>query len=721
MKTIYFNIVICCILLNMSMIGQNLSKDTTNLEGVTVKAVRVTNDIPITFTNLKKEEFETRNLGVDIPILMNFLPGVVTTSDAGAGIGYTGIRVRGSDATRVNVTLNGVPYNDPESQGTFWVNLVDLASSTESIQMQRGVGTSTNGAGAFGASIHISTDEMSEFAKVELQNSFGSFNTRKHTGKFTTGLINEVFEFSGRLSQIKSDGYIDRAFVDMNGYFLQGTYQKKSTKLKAMMFGGKQVTYQAWYGLEDPDKLQNDRTFNVAGMYFDANGNRQFYDNEVDNYQQDHYQLHWYEQWNEFWNSHVALHYTKGKGYFEQYRQNDRFSTYNLTPLLVNGELIDRTDLIRRRWLDNDFWGTTYLINYKKNGTDALFGGSMNRYIGAHFGEIIWARFASQSNIRDRYYDDLSTKNDFNYFTKLNQKITDKFSAFGDLQFRYVTYTANAVRTGDVDDVFRFWNPKAGLTYQLNNFQHLYASYARGQREPNRNDYEAGNPRPERLNDFELGWRFTKSYHSLNVNVYYMRYKDQLVLTGALNDVGAPIRENVGDSYRLGLEIDGKFRIDDRWVWQPNAAISENKNLDFFFERDGELQPLGNTNIAFSPNVVLGNQIGYKPLSNLTLSLLSKYVSRQFMGNIDSQRSVLPSYQVHDLNASYVIEPKKWFKEITFNLLVQNLGNALFASNGFFYTFDDTWSNANQTKTIEGVGFYPQATRNFLMGMNLTF
>lgn len=722
MKTIIQNKAILCVLFGIQLfLAQTIDKDTTSLQEVVIKAVRVTNEIPVTFTNLKKEEFSPRNLGVDIPILMNYLPGVVTTSDAGAGIGYTGIRVRGSDATRVNVTLNGIPYNDPESQGTFWVNLVDLASSTESIQMQRGVGASTNGAGAFGASIHIATDEMSEYSFLELQNSVGSFGTRKHTAKFSTGRLNDVFEFSGRLSRLKSDGYIDRAFVDMNGYFLQGAYQKNSTKIKAMVFGGKQVTYQAWYGLEDPEKLINNRTFNVAGMYTAPDGSIQFYDNEVDNYQQDHAQLHWYEQWNDHWNSHLAIHYTKGKGYFEQYRQNDRFSTYGLEPITVNNEVVNRTDLIRRRWLDNDFWGTTYAINYKKEGTDALFGGSMNRYIGAHFGEIIWARFASQSNIRDRYYDDLSVKNDFNYFVKVNQKVTRNLSWFGDLQFRYIKYTANAVRTGDVNDIFRFWNPKTGLTYAINKNQQLYLSYARAQREPNRNDYQDGNPRPEKLNDFELGWRFSKPYNSLNVNMYYMRYKDQLVLTGALNDVGAPIRQNVGDSYRLGLEIDGNFRLSEQWFWQPNIALSRNRNIDFYFERDGQLKSLGNTNIAFSPNVVLGNQISFKPLKPVTFSVLNKYVSRQYMGNIDSKNSVLPGYHVHDFNVSYVIEPKKLFREITFNLLVQNIGSVLYSSNGYFYTYDNEDSVTNQITTIEGAGFYPQATNNFLLGVNMLF
>lgn len=701
--------------------AQIKEKDTTKLEEVIVSAVRVTNEIPVTFSNLRKEEISKRNLGVDVPILMNFLPAVVTTSDAGAGIGYTGIRVRGSDATRVNVTLNGVPYNDPESQGTFWVNLVDLASSTESIQLQRGVGTSTNGAGAFGASIHLSTDAFSEEGYAEVNNSFGSFNTRKHTIKVSTGLLKDKWEFSARLSQINSDGYIDRAFVDMKGYFLQGTYKGKTSLVKAMAFGGKQITYQAWYGLEDFDKRMNNRTYNVAGLYFDENGNEQFYDNEVDNYQQDHYQLHWNEKWNHRWSSNVALHYTIGKGYFEQYRQNQRFSNYGLTPITIGAETIDRTDLIRRRWLDNDFWGTTYSIQYKNEQTNVLFGGSLNRYLGAHFGEIIWARFASQSEIRDRYYDDLSTKNDFNNFVKVNHKLGEKWSLFGDLQFRYVRFTANGNETGLVNDHFRFWNPKAGLTYAVNDYQQLYFSYAKAQREPNRNDYENGNPRPEKLNDFELGWRWQKGINKLSANVYYMRYQDQLVLTGALNDVGAPLRENVGDSYRLGLEIDGLFQLSEKWFWQPNIALSQNKNLDFIFERDGQLINLGNTNIAFSPNLIAGNQIRFQPNENLYVNLLSKYVSKQYMGNIDSNNSVLPSYHTHDLNVGYAWQPKNWVEKIEVSLLVQNLFNRMYESNGYFYTFNDDFSVPGQITTIEGAGFYPQAGTNFLLGLNVRF
>ena len=706
--------------------AQETTKDTltpkeVSLDEVLVSAVRVTTQTPVTFSNLTKEQFKSRNLGQDIPIMMNYLPSVVTTTDAGAGVGYTGIRVRGSDATRVNVTINGIPYNDSESQGTFWVNMPDFASSTESLQLQRGVGTSTNGAGAFGASLNVLTDNYSKESKGEISNSFGSFNTRKHTVKFSTGLMNEHFEIAGRLSAINSDGYIDRAASDLKSYFLQGTYVGKSTLIKALAFGGIQKTYQAWYGLEDPEKLENDRTFNVAGMYFDENGAMKFYDNETDNYQQDHYQLHWNERWSENWSSNFALHYTKGKGYFEQYREDEDFSDYGLNPIVLGGETIDVTDLIRRRWLDNDFYGTTFSVNYNKDKVDVIIGGGANKYEGAHFGEIIWAQYASQSEIRDRYYDDFSTKTDVNVFAKINYQLTQKWRLFGDLQYRNVGFTANGDETGLVDDTFNFFNPKAGVTYVLNEKQNFYFSYAKANREPNRNDYESGNPRPEKLDDFELGWRLSTEKTKLNVNGYFMKYKDQLVLTGELNDVGAPVRANSGDSYRLGLEVDATLKLTDKWFLQPNVTVSQNKNQDFVFQRDGVLENLGTTNIAFSPDLIAANRLVFMPFQNFQVSLLSKFVGEQYMGNIDAESSKLDSYFVNDLNASYEIITKKVFKSIRIDALVNNIFNLEYESNGYFYTYDDDFSNPGTVTTIEGTGFYPQAGINFLLGLTLNF
>ena len=709
-----------------SGIAQETIKDTVkpkevSLDEVLVSAVRVTTQTPVTFSNLTKEQFKSRNLGQDIPIMMNYLPSVVTTTDAGAGVGYTGIRVRGSDATRVNVTINGIPYNDSESQGTFWVNMPDFASSTESLQLQRGVGTSTNGSGAFGASLNLLTDNYSKESKGEISNSFGSFNTRKHTVKFSSGLMNEHFELAGRLSAINSDGFIDRAFSDLKSYFLQGTYVGKTTLIKALAFGGIQKTYQAWYGLEDPEKLENDRTFNVAGMYFDENGTMKFYDNETDNYQQDHYQLHWNERWNENWSSNFALHYTKGKGYFEQYREDEDFSDYGLNPIVLGGETIGVTDLIRRRWLDNDFYGTTFSVNYIKDKVDLIIGGAANKYEGAHFGEIIWAQFASQSEIRDRYYDDFSTKTDVNVFTKINYQLTEKWRLFGDIQYRNVGFTANGNETGLVDDTFNFWNPKAGVTYVMNEKQNIYFSYAKANREPNRNDYENGNPRPEKMDDYELGWRLSTEKTKLNVNGYFMKYKDQLVLTGELNDVGAPVRANSGDSYRLGLEVDATLQLSAQWFLQPNVTVSQNKNQDFVFQRDGVLENLGTTNIAFSPDLIAANRLVYMPIKNFQVSLLSKYVGEQYMGNIDAESSKLDSYFVNDLNASYEIVIKKVFKSIRIDALVNNIFNLEYESNGYFYTYDDDFSNPGTVTTIEGAGFYPQAGINFLLGLTLNF
>ena len=714
------------LLISLSGFAQEKVADTTktkeiSLNEVLVSSIRVTAQSPITFSNLKKEEFQSRNLGQDIPMMMNYLPSVVTTTDAGAGIGYTGIRVRGSDATRVNVTINGIPYNDSESQGTFWVNMPDFASSTESLQLQRGVGTSTNGAGAFGASLNLLTDSYSQEASGELSNSFGSFNSRKHTVKFSTGLVNNQFELAGRLSNVASDGFIDRASSDLKSYFLQGTFVGKSTLLKALVFGGKQTTYQAWYGLEDPEKLKDDRTFNVAGMYFDENGNMKFYDNEVDNYQQDHYQLHWNERWNDYWSSNLAVHYTKGKGYFEQYKEDEDFADYGFEPIILGSETIDVTDIIRRRWLDNDFYGTTFSVNYQKDKVDLILGGAANRYEGAHFGEVIWAQFASQSEIRDRYYDDFSTKTDVNFFAKLNYQLDKKWRLFGDLQLRNVHFQANGVETGIVNDTFTFFNPKAGITYTVNKKQNLYLSYAKANREPNRNDYENGSPRPEELDDIELGWRFASDKTKLNINGYYMKYKNQLVLTGQLNDVGAPIRANSGDSFRIGLEVDGLFALSDKWILQPNFTVSQNKNQDFVFQRDGVLQNLGSTNIAFSPDFIAANRITFIPIQNLQLSFLSKYVGEQFMGNIDAEGSKLKAYFVNDLNVSYQLEMKKVFKSIRFDVLVNNIFNLEYESNGYFYTFDDDFSSPGTVTTVEGAGFYPQAGLNFLAGMTLLF
>jgi iron complex outermembrane receptor protein len=706
----------------VSFLSFSQVKDTTKvnqLDEVLVSAIRVTTKTPVTFSDLDKKDIKTRNLGQDIPILMNYLPSVVTTSDAGNGVGYTGIRVRGSDATRVNVTINGIPYNDSESQGTYWVNMPDFASSVQSLQLQRGVGTSTNGAAAFGASLNMLTDSYSDKASGEISSSYGSFNTFKNTVKFSTGLMNDHFEIAGRLSVLKSDGYVDRASSDLKSYFLQGTYVGKTSLIKALAFGGTEKTYQSWFGV-DAATLESDRTFNAAGMFTDEFGNIRFYDNQTDNYQQDHYQLHWNERISENWSTNLAFHYTKGKGYYEEYQENQDFAEYGLAPI-VAAPTVNTTDLVRQKWLDNDFYGTTFSANYKKDNWDVILGGGWNKYEGDHFGKVIWARYASTSELGDHYYDDFSTKMDGNVFAKANYKIADKWSLFGDLQLRNVVYKANSTETGLVDDNFNFFNPKAGVTYELSKMNSLYFSYARANREPNRTDYENGSPKPEKLNDYELGWRYLSDKIRLNANTYYMGYKDQLVLTGELNDVGAPIRANSGDSYRLGLELDATFQLSEKWVLQPNVTLSQNKNKDFYFTRDGVLQNLGNTNIAYSPDVVAGNRLGFTPVKDFQISLYSKFVGEQYMANIDSEGSKLDSYFVNDLNVSYEFRPKSIFKSILVSALVNNIFDLKYVSNGYFYTYDDDYSNPPAITTIEGAGYYPQAGINFLVGLNLKF
>lgn len=679
-----------------------LSEQT--LDEVLVKAVRVNAKSPITYSNITKKQLEKRNLGQDLPMLLNFLPSVVTTSDAGAGVGYTGIRVRGTDATRVNVTINGIPYNDSESQGTFWVNLGDFASSTESLQLQRGVGTSTNGSGAFGASLNVLTDAFSEEASGEISNSFGSFNTRKHTIKLSTGLLNDHFEISGRFSKIDSDGYIDRAFTDLKSYFLQGVYKDENTLIKALAFGGSEQTYQAWGGLTADELKENRRQ------------NPYTYENETDNYWQDHYQLHWNERLNSQWSTTIGLNYTKGRGYFEQYKEDTNdIDLYNgiLIATDTNDDNEPVTDVIRRRWLANDFYVINANATYKKNALEIISGFSYNTYSGNHFGEVIWARqFSENANINDRYYEGDADKIDFSIFSKATFKLIDNITGFIDLQGRFVGYKTNGLNSDRnvfvTETDFSFFNPKIGLTYMKNEANSFYTSYARANREPNRDDFEVGITEHEQLNDIELGWRHLSNKISFNANIYYMFYKNQLVLTGKLDGVGNPIRATSGKSYRLGLEMEANILISNQWSLLPNIAISDSKNVDFVKALDASNSVIANTPIAFAPHVVVGNNLTFMPKENLQFSLLSKYVGKQFLNNINDKQSILKSYFVNDFNLVYEVMPKSIFKSIVFSGLVNNIFNEKYVSNGADY----------------GGGYiyyYPQATTNFLLGMTLKF
>ncbi len=727
MKVIFRSFIF---LISLNIFSQEIEEriDSLNvfeLEEVKVSTIRAKITDPVTQTNINKEYISSRNLGQDIPVLLNYLPGVVTTSDAGAGIGYTGIRVRGSDASRVNVTLNGIPFNDSESQATYWVNLPDFASSIENIQLQRGVGTSTNGSGAFGASLNILTDVIQKEASALLSSSFGSFNTLKNTLKFSTGLLNNHFELSGRLSKITSDGYIDRASSNLKSYFLQGAFKDDNTLIKAIAFGGHEITYQSWYGIED---LSN-RTYNPAGAIYDQNGFLTgFYDSQEDNYRQDHYQFHWNEKINYLWTTSLGLNYTHGRGYYEEYNDsgsNTNFSYLQLIPFEVAGETISETENVTRKWLDNNYYVFTASANYIKDKTRLDVGVLFSRYVGDHFGTLLWAQSPGDILPRKRFYDNRGDKKEINIYVKLEQPLNDQITGFVDLQYRDVDYHVDGVIAGPqifkVESNFRFFNPKTGLTYQMNNNNQFYFSYSKAQREPTRADFENGNPKPEALNDFEIGWRINKNSFQIYSNLYLMLYKDQLALTGSLDDVGTPIRENIGQSSRVGLEIETKANLSDKWLLQPNLAISKNTNKDFYFKRNGVLNYLGNTRLSYSPELVFGNILIFEPKTDLKFSLLTKFVGEQYMSNIESKKSKLESYLVNDINISYQFRPKKIMKEMILNLLINNIFDKKYVSNGYFYTYDDNWSSPNQIKTIEGVGYYPQAGINFIAGLNLQF
>ena len=707
--------------------AQEKLQDTTKiqaLEQVYLNGVRVAADSPITHSNLTKQDLAKRNLGQDIPVLLNYLPGVVTTSDAGAGVGYTGIRVRGSDATRVNVTINGIPYNDSESQGTFWVNLPDFASSIESLQLQRGVGSSTNGSGSFGASLNIDTDRSSKEAYAQIANSYGSFDTRKHSVKFSTGLLNDRVEISGRVSNITSDGYIDRASSDLKSYFLQGSYKTDNTFIKALVFGGREVTYQSWFGI-DEQTLSTNPTFNPAGMYSDEDGTVRFHQNQVDDYDQDHYQLIWNERYNNNWSTSATLNYTKGSGFFEEYKEDASLDFHGLLPLTIDGETSAESDLVRRRWLENNFYALSANANYKDENWDTTTGVFYSYYQGLHFGEVIWATNFTGPNLGDRYYSGTGDKHEFTTFSKASYKINNSWSVFGDLQMRIVNYKTAGLTSDKVnmvvDEQYEFFNPKFGASYSLNQGNQLYVSYGRASREPRRSDFEQGVFTPEILDDYELGWRFTGENNTLSANLYYMDYKDQLVLTGQLDDSGGFIRETSGNSYRAGLEVEGDFKVLQQLHVRPNIALSSNKNKDYTTSRDGELVNLGTTNISFSPSFIAGNSIDYSPTQNLQIALLSKYVGEQYLGNIDSQTSKLDAYFLNDFSVNYTITNLSFAKSLVLQGLVNNIFDVKYISNGYFYTYDDDFSTPGTVTTIEGAGFYPQAGINFLVGATLTF
>jgi iron complex outermembrane receptor protein len=713
------------------------------LDELVVSATRAKDNSPIAHTNITYQDIEKNNLGQDIPFLLQNEVSVVSTSDAGAGVGYTGFRLRGSDATRINVTVNGIPINDAESQGTFWVNMPDFASSTENIQIQRGVGSSTNGAGAFGGTVNLQSTTLKEKAYGEVATSYGSFNTQKYTAKFGTGLINNHWAFDARASYISSNGYIDRATSDLRSYYLSGGYYGKNTSLKLVYFAGKEITYQSWWGTpesritgnkEDMETHAANNGLDSVQTYNLLNSGRTYnyyqYKNEVDNYGQDHAQLLFTHQFSSKLSANAALHYTYGRGYYEQYRKDDDFANYGLNDLVVGSDTILSTDLIRRRWLDNHFYGATYNLTYNNSKLSLVLGGGYNNYDGRHFGELIWMRYANNTGLGHRWYDNDANKKDFNTYLKADYLVTEKLTLFADLQVRTVDYSTkgkdNDLRILNVDTNFVFVNPKGGINVQINPKVRTYASLSVGNREPVRGDFIDNptnkQPKHETMLDYEAGVDVKLKKALFQANFYYMDYKNQLILTGELNDVGSSIRTNVDKSYRTGMEFSANFLISKKVTLGFNTTLSQNK-IDQFTEVLYDYTDWNevvvvenkykNTDIAFSPNVIAAGNIVYMPAKGLSLMLQTKYVGKQFLDNTSNAKRVIDAYQTVDGRLSYSIYPKK-MREISFNLLVNNMLNSLYSSNGYTYSYI-------YEKLITENFYYPQAGTNFLVGLTFKF
>jgi iron complex outermembrane recepter protein len=683
------------------------------LSPVEVRAVRAGENAPFTKTNISKREIAKTNLGQDIPFILNQTPSVVVNSDAGNGIGYTGIRIRGTDATRINVTLNGIPYNDAESQGSFFVDLPDFSSSASSIQIQRGVGTSSNGAGAFGASINFSTNELNKQSYAEFNNSFGSFNTRKHTIKLGTGLLKERFTTDLRLSLINSDGFIDRATSALKSFHFSTAYSSEKTTLRFNIFSGHEKTYQAWNGVSEADLKAGRRRSNSAGTEKPGEP----YENETDNYQQDHYQLFFTRQLKKNFQLHTAVFYTKGKGYYEQYKADEPYLQYGLANP-------GNSDFIRQLWLDNDFYGSVFSLHFKKNKVEATLGGGYTRYEGDHFGKLIWASngLAQPSH---RWYDVNAFKSDLNIYLKQQMEFSGYWWFLYDLQFRHVNYAINGFRENPsllISNQFNFFNPKVGISYIRSGWKG-YFSYGMANKEPNRDDFETGmglRPKPERLYDFELGVEKNKSWCNWGLTFYYMRYKNQLILTGRINDVGAYTRTNVPHSYRLGAELHSSAKLSSWMNIAGNLALSSNKLLNFTeyiddYDNGVQKQNLySKTDIAFAPSIVGGASLNFIPVKDFELSLLSKYVNRQFLDNTANNNRKLDPFYVQDLRIIYTMR-SKFLKEISILGQVNNLLNNNYEPNG--YTYNYIYGGELSVNNY----YFPMAGVNFLFGINLNF
>ena len=690
-------------------------RKTKLMPAIEIRAVRAASDYPFAQTLINKTNIEKNNLGQDIPFLLNQVPGAVANADAGNGIGYTGIRIRGTDPSRINFTLNGIPYNDAESQGVFLVNLPDILSSTNSIQVQRGVGTSSNGTGAFGATVNLLTNEVIEKAYGQISNSFGSFNSRKHTIKTGTGLINGRYSVDLRLSSIASDGFIDRASSDLQSFYFSTASIRENSSLRLNIFSGKEKTYQAWYGIPE-DKLDNDRTYNSAGTE-KVDGP---YDNETDNYTQTHYQVFYNKRLNTKWNLSVAGFATKGQGYYEQYKADESFSKYGLIPPVFNGIAVTETDLIRQLWLDNIYYGSNFSFQQNTDYSELIFGGGSSVYSGQHFGKIIWAENAVSKD--KKWYDHDASKKENHLFGKWLDK-TGPVNFFADLQVRMVSYNIDGFRDNPDLDVDRNWifaNPKVGARLTRNNFS-AFLSYAMANKEPNRDDFEAGAasaPKHETLHDFESGLETNLGKVNLNITAYGMFYKNQLVLTGKVNDVGAYTRTNIAQSYRAGIEIEASVKMGKLFRISNNLSLSRNKINSFTdyiddYDNGGQIATIyKNTNIAFSPTIVNNGTLTWLPWKNAEFRLISKYVGRQFLDNTSRADRSLDAFLVNDLHFSQSITMKE-IKSIDLFFQMNNFLNERYEPNGYSYSY-------RYGGEISRNNFYfPMAGINFMIGCSI--
>lgn len=697
------------------------------LEPLEVKSLRASEKAPFAKTNITGKELAKNNLGQDLPFLLNQTPSVVINSDAGNGIGYTGIRIRGSDGTRINTTINGIPYNDAESQGSYFVDLPDIASSVNSIQIQRGVGSSSNGAGAFGASLNISTNEFNENAYGEINNSYGSFNSWKNTVKAGSGLIDDHFTVDARLSSITSDGFIDRAATNMKSLYFSTAYISKKSTVRFNLITGKEKTYQAWNGVPE-SLLATDRRYNSAGTEKPGEP----YNNETDNYQQDHYQLFFTHSFNDYLSFNTALFLSKGRGYYEQYKgvaaetqagstSGTSFENYGLPDFVLGTDTLTNTDLVRQLWLDNKYYGQILSLQYKKNNDQLTFGGGWNRYEGKHYGNIIWAQTGIPKDYQ--WYDLNAVKTDVNVYTKWEHSLSRKLNVYADIQYRNVQYKMNGFEhnpTVFVNRNFNFINPKAGITYSFNGLQTFF-SYARGSKEPNRDDFEAGianQPKYETLHDFELGAEKRTARCSFGATAYYMLYKNQLILTGQINDVGAYTRVNVPNSYRMGIELQGKAIIANWINAGANLTFSKNKikRSDEYlddYDNGGQIAiSHKNTDISFSPSVISGITVNLIPVKNGEITLLGKYVSRQYLDNTQDVMRSLHPYFTQDVRFTYTIK-NKLFNELNVIAAVYNVFNKKYEPNG--YTFSYIYSGKKTTENY----YFPIAGTNFMAGVNI--